>query len=604
MRKLLICILFICAGNILAQTYDKRGEINSKLLPIPDHHYQHEYDLEEVANPLLWVGQTGLNAAFGTTDKLYFRREKPDVEKSSTHYNYTAWRGERVNMQVLVWSSDALEQVRVKLTDLKKDGNKAIPSNNFDVNMVRYVIANYPYATKNAICGNTPYGNGFMMPDRFEPFERFDLPARSTRPIWVSVDIPADTEAGVYSGNLTIQTSAYSKDLSISINVQNQILPEPKDWKHRLDLWQNPWAVAWYNHLEPWSEEHKVLLKQHLKPYAEAGGTYITTYAVHSPWSDNSYMIEGGMIEWIKQKNGAWKFDFKIFDEYVQLAMECGINRAITVYTAIPWGNRFRYMDEATGNYVYQSWEPGTDDFVKHWHLFLTDLKKHLQQKGWFDITYIGINENPMPQTLAAIKATKDHSKDWKITYAGDWHKELDSLLDDYSYLHPNEPTDAELKARKTRGALSTYYVCCNPPVPNNFLFSPPIEGRWISWYSAARGYDGFLRWAYDAWPEDPNRDARHGSWAAGDCFLIYPGGRSCIRFEKLREGIVDYEKIRIIKEKALKHPANSRVNQLVKQLDDQLVIFTKEKAFDEVKIANDVSKGKTLIDAISEELK
>ena len=91
-----------------------------------------------------------------------------------------------------------------------------------------------------------------------------------------------------------------------------------------------PWAVAWYNHVEPWSPEHKMLLKQHLKHYADAGGTYITTYGVHSPWSDNSYMIEGGMIEWIKKADGTWAFDYKIFDEYVELAMECGIDEAIT----------------------------------------------------------------------------------------------------------------------------------------------------------------------------------------------------------------------------------------------------------------------------------
>ena len=48
-----------------------------------------------------------------------------------------------------------------------------------------------------------------------------------------------------------------------------------------------------------------------------------------------------------------------------------------------------------------------------------------------------------------------------------------------------------------------------------------------------AYGYDGFLRWAYDAWPEDADRDARHGSWAAGDCYMVYPGGKSCIRFKK-----------------------------------------------------------------------
>ncbi|MDH6303643.1 hypothetical protein M2459_000423 [Parabacteroides sp. PF5-5] len=603
MRAIIGFVFLLCAGILSAQTYDKRGEIKAEYLPVPDHHYQHEYTMEEVVNEAAWNGQSGLNVAFGSTDRLYFRREKPEVDTKALSFEQAAWRGERVNMQLLVWSSDTLEQVRLKLNDLKAEGKK-IASSQFDVNMVRYVIGNYPYAEKKAICGETPFSNGFMLPDRFEPFDRFDLLGKTTRPLWVSIDIPAETRPGTYSGILTVQSSKESVDMNITIHVQNQVLPAPRDWKHRLDLWQNPWTVAWYNHLEPWSEEHKMLLKQHLKPYAEAGGTYITTYAVHSPWSDNSFMIEGGMIEWIKQKNGTWKFDYTIFDEYVKLCMECGIDRAITLYTAIPWGNRFRYMDEATGNYVYETWEPEGAAFVRNWNAFLTDLRSHLEYKGWFDITYIGINENPMEQTLAAIKVVKNHSKDWKITYAGDWHKELDPLLDDYSLLYPNEPTIEEIKARKERGVLTTYYVCCNPPVPNNFVFSPPIEGRWISWYSAAKGYNGFLRWAYDAWPEDPNRDARHGSWAAGDCFLVYPGGHSCIRFEKLREGIVDYEKMRIIREKAAGYPSNSTVGKLLKELDTLLKVFPNEKDFDEVKIASDVAKGRKLLDAISNELK
>ena len=603
MRTKIIFFFLLCAGIVSAQNYDKRGEIKAAFLPVPDHHYQDEYAMEEVVNEAAWIGQTGLNVAFASTDQLYFRREKPDVKENALSFEQTAWRGERVNMQLLVWSSDTIEQVRVELNDLK-EGSKKISSGQFKLNMVRYVIGNYPYAEKKAICGETPYQNGFMLPDRFEPFERFDLPGKTTRPLWLSVDIPSDTRPGTYTGVITIKSVKESVKMNITLHVQNQVLPDPHDWKHRLDLWQNPWVVAWYNHLEPWSEEHKTLLKQHLKPYAEAGGTYITTYAVHSPWSDNSFMIEGGMIEWIKQKNGAWKFDYTIFDEYVKLCMECGIDRAITIYTAIPWGNRFRYLDEKTGNYVYESWEPEGEAFVRNWNAFLTDLRTHLENKGWFDITYIGINENPMEQTLAAIRVIKNHSKDWRITYAGDWHKQLDHLLDDYSLLYPNEPTLEEIKARNERGVSTTYYVCCNPPVPNNFVFSPPIEGRWISWYSAAKGYDGFLRWAYDAWPEDPNRDARHGSWAAGDCFLIYPGGHSCIRFEKLREGIVDYEKMRILREKASGYPANSNIAKLLKELDNLLKVFPQEKDFDEVKIAADVAKGKKILDAISNELK
>jgi hypothetical protein len=467
---------------------------------------------------------------------------------------------------------------------------------------VRYVISNYPYGAKDAVCGNSPYSDGYLMPDRFEKFDRFDVPAKTARPVWISLNVPADAAAGNYKGTIDVLSTKGKQTLNISVRVENKTLPPPTEWKHLLDLWQNPWAVAWYNHVEPWSAEHKALLKKHLKLYADAGGKYITTYAVHSPWAYNSYMIEGGMIEWIKHKNDQWTFDYSIFDEYVELAMECGIDKAITLYTPVPWGERFRYKSAETGNYMYEQWVPESQLFKTNWNIFLTDLMKHLKQKGWMKIAYLGINENAMNQTLAAIKVIKAHSPEWRITYAGDWHEELDTLLNDYSYLYGKEPTEKELKKRKARGATSTYYVCCNPPYPNNFLFSPPIEGRWISWYSAASGYDGFLRWAYDAWPADPERDARHGSWAAGDCYLVYPGGNSCIRFEKLREGIVDFEKIGILKVEAAAGK-DKKVQELLRQLNEHLKVFTAEKAFDTEKIKGDVDKGRKLIEELTDAL-
>lgn len=343
------------------------------------------------------------------------------------------------------------------------------------LNMVRYVLSNYPYGARDAVCGNAPYKDGYLMPDRFEKFDRFDLPGKTMRPVWMSVQIPAETEPGLYTGTIEVQSEKDNQILNISIRVQNQTLPPPSKWKHLLDLWQNPWAVAWTNHVEPWSEEHKMLLKKHLQLYADAGGKYITTYAVHSPWADNSFMIEGGMIEWIKMKNNTWKFDYKIFDEYVEMAMRYGINKAITIYTPLPWGERFRYTVAESGNYVYEQWVPDSAIFKYNWNIFLTDLKKHLEEKGWMKIAYIGINENTMTQTLSAIKVIREHSAEWRITYAGDWHPELDTLLNDYCYLYGKEPGRQQLNKRAARGATSAFYVCCNPPFPNNFLFSPPI---------------------------------------------------------------------------------------------------------------------------------
>ena len=148
----------------------------------------------------------------------------------------------------------------------------------------------------------------------------------------------------------------------------------------------------------------------------------------------------------------------------------------------------------------------------------------------------------------------------------------------------------------------STYYICCHPAKPNTFLFSPPIEGRWISWFSAAYGYDGFLRWAYDAWPADPLRDARYGSWAAGDCYMVYPGANSCIRFEKLREGIVDYEKIRIIRELAARS-TDATVKNLMTSFNAYLQTLSSQTDLGEEKLRNEVDQGKKMIDELSDRL-
>jgi hypothetical protein len=62
--------------------------------------------------------------------------------------------------------------------------------------------------------------------------------------------------------------------------------------------------------------------------------------------------------------------------------------------------------------------------------------------------TYLGVNENAMEQTLSAIKVIREHSKEWKITYAGDWHEELTGLLDDYSCVFYKEPSVKEVSDR------------------------------------------------------------------------------------------------------------------------------------------------------------
>jgi hypothetical protein len=345
--------------------------------------------------------------------------------------------------------------------------------------------------------------------------------------------------------------------LRLDLEVQDLVVPYPARWRFRLDLWQNPWAVAHHHGLEPWSRAHLEVLRPHLRMLASAGAKFVTTYVCHSPWKDDTFVSDSSMVEWIRKPDGTWGFDYSTLDQYVELAGECGLADAITCYTMVPWKNRVRYLDVATGDHTWKEWPPQSEEFRAFWRTFLADLRRHLVQRGWFGRTYMGINENELEDSLASIRILKEDSAEWKVTYAGQWHPELDELLDDYCLIIDGSLSPDEIVRRRTAGRTTTFYVCCHPPRPNNFVFSPPAENAWMGWYAAAFGYDGFLRWAYDSWTSDPARDARHVLWPAGDCFLVYPGARSGIRFERLREGIVDFEKLRILRERLDGRSAN-----------------------------------------------
>lgn len=111
------------------------------------------------------------------------------------------------------------------------------------------------------------------------------------------------------------------------------------------------------------------------------------------------------------------------------------------------------------------------------------------------------------------------------------------------------QPADRDdILARREQGFNTTFYICCNPLFPNTFSFSNPFEAELLGWYGLACDYDGMLRWAYNSWPADPERDSRYGNWSSGDTYLIYPHARSSVRFERLIDGIEVAEKVRTLR--------------------------------------------------------
>ena len=213
--------------------------------------------------------------------------------------------------------------------------------------------------------------------------------------------------------------------------------------------------------------------------------------------------------------------------------------------------NTFPYYDEATNRMQSARTAPGDAAYEEMWVSMLKAFSQHLRQKGWFDITAIAMDERPMRAMQHAMEVISKADPEFRVALAGNYHPEIESGLFDYCIaLEQGELLPKEVLARrKAEGKKTTVYTCCSTHKPNTFTFSVPAEAAWYGFYVAQSKYDGYLRWAYNSWVKNPLHDTRFRQWPAGDTYMIYPYGRSSVRFEKLIEGIQAYEKVRILRE-------------------------------------------------------
>lgn len=482
---------------------------------------------------------------WGSIDVRYSQSEVPETTKKSPLLR--AWRGERVSAQAVLATSSELGEVSFTVSDLR-NGKNIIPASAIKKYFVRYVMAEPFYNKKDSM----------IVADRLNPIETLKVEANTTQPIWLDIHVPSEAKAGTYQGTVTVKTISNSSPLKggwegslpIVLQVADRVLPEPNKWSFHLDLWQNPYAVARYYDVPLWSQEHFDKMRPLMQMLAAAGQKVITCSIINRPWNGQTFDPFESMIAKMKQIDGTWRYDYTVFDKWVEFMMSCGITEQIDCYTLVPWHYRFDYYDCASNSVKELACKPGEAKYHDFIVPFLKDFSRHLRQKGWFSRTHIAMDERPTDQMEAAWKTIQDADPEFKIEGAANYSVESEAAdrVDDISVAFQFDLIKGEALARRAaKGQKITFYTCCGPERPNTFTFSPPAESAYLGLHALACGYDGYLRWAYNSWPKQPNQDSRFGNWPAGDTYLVYPSGSS-IRFERLVEGIQAYEKARLLR--------------------------------------------------------
>lgn len=400
-----------------------------------------------------------------------------------------------------------------------------------------------------------PSDEGEFYADALLEDERVDIMPNCSAGIYFEISVPENAKPGDHVVSVDIYESEMFSDekklqtLTCRVRVYPYVMPKRTDMDFHLDLWQHNTVLAHTFGVELWSERHFELIEKAVKELALLGQKAVTLILSNAPWSGQwchlnrrtaATLYEYSIVPIKKDVNGVFVYDFSIMQRYIDLCARYGIDREITLFGLVNvWcdsdngfgkvledsdcGAKIRYFDEKDGVYKYMRSQAEFDDYMKAIYNYFIDTnqieKVRLMADEPADIKAYKNALDHMKKTvpLFKLKAAINHSEfipefgDRVFDFAPNlcsWSKEF-KKISEYQKTMPDK--------------RFLWYVCNNPTHPNTFLAGDLCETLFIGVITSMMGMDGFLRWGFTVWCDDPVKDNRYLTWPCGDLNFVYP---------------------------------------------------------------------------------
>jgi hypothetical protein len=303
--------------------------------------------------------------------------------------------------RVLLSSSKAMRGLKAAATDLTaRGGAGTIPA---DAVQIRWAAA-------------AEHGRTWVPAGRFDalldkppaevPVRRITLrrakvqpPAATVQPVWITVRVPADAVAGEYKGRGTIEVGGATFAVPVAIKVHDWTVPDPQDFFIVNNTYHSPETEARYYKAPLWSDRHCDLMEQSLRILKQVGSRICILNLVvkaHSQGNSES------MVKWVKQADGSYKYDLSVAEKYMDVfAKACGKPRILQINAwgfqgpndAKPqWPPEGVTVVDTNGKRLDDLQQPpyGTPENEAFWRPVFAELRKRLEERGWYDVTCVG----------------------------------------------------------------------------------------------------------------------------------------------------------------------------------------------------------------------
>ena len=395
------------------------------------------------------------------------------------------------------------------------------------------------------------------LPDPLLENKAVSLEKGKNQPVWVSVYVPKGATPGQYAASVVINCDDQMMSVPVQVTVHGFELPDARTL-HVVN-WFSSIHIANTHKVELWSDA----FWKWLEVWARAMGDYRQD-TVLTPMPQ--------LVRGIDDGKGNLTFDFSRFDRWVELFDRSGVNGIIAGGHMCgrkggDWSSKELdawFINTTMPDGSWRKWEDTSavgDEHKKFLSQYMPALQKHLEEKGWLNRYVQHITDEPTDTNAETYNAVSKILKQYapKIpiidasmceTIAGAidiWVPQtsgLDRKLDFY-------------QGRMQMGEEVWIYTCLSPKgkYMNRFVDYHTLSTRLLHWVNFKYDATGYLHWGLTYWHGDPFKDLEP-NWGGdtflppGDDHLDYPSPRgplSSISWEAMRDGIEDYEMLKLL---------------------------------------------------------
>lgn len=412
------------------------------------------------------------------------------------------------------------------------------------------------------------------------PFERGGA---ALQPVLVTAHVPRDAAAGEYQAMLTLSADGTEPvAVPIHLSVADWELPDPRDFRTYVGVYQSPTSLALQYDVEEWSEEHWKLVETSFALLEQ-----LSNRIVNIPLSTRTqFGNDDGMIYWVKQADGSFEYDFTVFDRYIDLVKKhfgAPDFVALHLWHAGGWSSRgasqqntVTMVDGRSGRRErIQVPTFGTEESKAFWKPVLDEIRKRLAAAGMEQAMCLGIlsDGTAEPEVFAAFDEIVPGTARWtrgchSVTRAHEPYTLKGGgvvVCHEYCYgmvmADPDEGLPSVWQQRTWPGVA---FIRHNSDHNLSLLKYRSMAERAL--YCGTRGVG---RIGLDFWPviqDDRGRTANiYNRWPHSSCAqrepnmfaLAAPGPNGAIptvRFEQFRQGVQDSEAMIYVAESVGEH--------------------------------------------------